>query len=130
MNREGPAAGKGGVDLVAQGVSGLMSITGEAGRPPVKVGVPITDLGAALFAVTGILAALLARARTGRGQRVDKGSRRRHRGGRCVCLSVILHHPCKKMRPPGAGGNPMAFPQVVRGPISIYLDIDILMGLP
>jgi len=67
----GPASGKGGFDLVAQGVSGLMSITGEAGRPPVKVGVPITDLGAGLFAVTGILSALLARARTGRGQRVD-----------------------------------------------------------
>ena len=67
----GPAAGKGGFDLVAQGVSGLMSITGEPGRPPVKVGIPITDLGAGLFAVTGILSALLARARTGRGQRVD-----------------------------------------------------------
>ncbi len=67
----GPTSGKGGFDLVAQGVSGLMSITGEAGRPPVKVGVPITDLGAGLFAVTGILSALLARARTGRGQRVD-----------------------------------------------------------
>ena len=67
----GPSAGKGGFDLVAQGVSGLMSVTGEAGGPPVKVGVPITDLGAGLFAVTGILAALLARARTGRGQRVD-----------------------------------------------------------
>ncbi len=67
----GPAAAKGGFDLVAQGVSGLMSITGEPGRPPVKVGVPITDLGAGLFAVTGILSALLARATTGRGQRVD-----------------------------------------------------------
>ena len=67
----GPSAGKGGFDLVAQGVSGLMSVTGEAGGPPVKVGVPITDLGAGLFAVTGILAALLARGRTGRGQRVD-----------------------------------------------------------
>ena len=67
----GPAAGKGGFDLVAQGVSGLMSITGEAGRPPAKVGIPITDLGAGLFAVTGILSALLARATTGRGQRVD-----------------------------------------------------------
>ena len=67
----GPSAGKGGFDLVAQGVSGLMSVTGEAGGPPVKVGVPITDLGAGLFAVTGILAALLARARTGRGQLVD-----------------------------------------------------------
>lgn len=67
----GPAAGKGGFDLVAQGVSGLMSITGEPERPPVKVGIPITDLGAGLFAVTGILSALLARATTGRGQRVD-----------------------------------------------------------
>ena len=67
----GPSAGKGGFDLVAQGVSGLMSVTGEPGGPPVKVGVPITDLGAGLFAVTGVLAALLARARTGRGQLVD-----------------------------------------------------------
>ena len=67
----GPSAGKGGFDLVAQGVSGLMSVTGTPGGPPVKVGVPITDLGAGLFAVTGILAALLARARTGRGQLVD-----------------------------------------------------------
>ncbi len=67
----GPSAGKGGFDLVAQGVSGLMSVTGEAGRPPVKSGIPVTDLGAALFAVAGILSALLARARTGRGQLVD-----------------------------------------------------------
>ena len=67
----GPSAGKGGFDLVAQGESGLMSVTGEAGGPPVKVGVPITDLGAGLFAVTGILSALLVRARTGRGQLVD-----------------------------------------------------------
>ena len=67
----GPASGKGGFDLVAQGVSGLMSITGEAGRPPVKIGIPITDLGAGLFAVAGILAALMARTKTGRGQQVD-----------------------------------------------------------
>ncbi len=67
----GPASGKGGFDLVAQGVSGLMSITGEAGRPPVKVGIPITDLGAGLFGVAGILAALMARTKTGRGQHVD-----------------------------------------------------------
>ena len=67
----GPAAGRGGFDLVAQGVSGLMSVTGEPDRPPVKVGVPLTDLGAGLFAVIGILAALQHRARTGRGQQVD-----------------------------------------------------------
>jgi formyl-CoA transferase len=67
----GPDAGKGGFDLIAQGVSGLMSVTGEAGRPPVKVGVPLTDLGAALFALSAILAALHYRGRTGRGQHID-----------------------------------------------------------
>ena len=67
----GPAASKGGFDLIAQGVSGLMSITGETGRPPVKVGVPLTDLGAALFALAAILAALHYRTRTGLGQHID-----------------------------------------------------------
>jgi crotonobetainyl-CoA:carnitine CoA-transferase CaiB-like acyl-CoA transferase len=67
----GPDAGKGGFDLVAQGVSGLMSITGEPGRPPVKCGVPITDLGAGLFALSGVLTALYHRTQTGRGQYID-----------------------------------------------------------
>jgi crotonobetainyl-CoA:carnitine CoA-transferase CaiB-like acyl-CoA transferase len=47
----GPARGKGGFDLIAQGVSGIMSITGDPDGPPVKCGVPLTDLGAGLFAV-------------------------------------------------------------------------------
>jgi len=67
----GPWASKGGFDLVAQGVSGVMSVTGEAGRPPVKAGIPVTDLGAGLFALAGILAALHHRDRTGQGQHVD-----------------------------------------------------------
>jgi formyl-CoA transferase len=67
----GPDALKGGFDLIAQGVSGLMSVTGEPGGPPVKVGVPLTDLGAAMFALSGILAALHYRTRTGRGQYID-----------------------------------------------------------
>jgi crotonobetainyl-CoA:carnitine CoA-transferase CaiB-like acyl-CoA transferase len=67
----GPDAGKGGFDLIAQGVSGLMSVTGERGRPPAKVGVPLTDLGAALFALSAVLAALHYRSRTGRGQHID-----------------------------------------------------------
>jgi formyl-CoA transferase len=67
----GPDASKGGFDLIAQGVSGLMSITGEAGRPPVKIGVPLTDLGAGLFALSAILAALHYRNRTGLGQYID-----------------------------------------------------------
>src|SRR5262245_56856916 len=67
----GPSAGKGGFDLVAQGVTGLVSITGEPDGPPVKVGVPITDLGAALFACGAILAALYHRTQSGRGQYID-----------------------------------------------------------
>ena len=67
----GPSSAKGGFDLIAQGVSGLMSITGEPGRPPVKCGVPLTDLGAALFALGGILAAIHYRTTTGLGQQVD-----------------------------------------------------------
>ena len=67
----GPDRTKGGLDLIAQGVSGIMSVTGEPGGPPMKAGVPLTDLGAALFAATGILAALAYRTRTGKGQQVD-----------------------------------------------------------
>jgi len=67
----GPDASKGGFDLVAQGVAGLMSVTGEPGGPPVKCGIPITDLGAGLFVLSGILAALYDRTRTGRGQYID-----------------------------------------------------------
>jgi len=67
----GPDASKGGLDLIAQGVSGLMSVTGEPGRPPVKVGVPLTDLGAAMFALAAVLAALHYRHRTGLGQYVE-----------------------------------------------------------
>jgi len=67
----GPYAARGGYDLIAQGMSGIMSATGSEGGAPVKVGVPITDLGAGLFAVFGILCALRARHVTGRGQLVD-----------------------------------------------------------
>ena len=67
----GPHGARGGFDLVAQGVSGIMSVTGEPDGPPVKAGIPLTDLGASLFAVAGILAALHDRHRTGAGQHVD-----------------------------------------------------------
>jgi formyl-CoA transferase len=67
----GPSRQKGGFDLIAQGVSGIMSVTGSPGGPPVKAGIPLTDLGAGLFAVVGILAALENRHRTGVGQRID-----------------------------------------------------------
>jgi len=70
--RTGPYADKGGFDLVAQGMSGLMSITGESkDKPPMKVGAPITDITAGLLAASGILAALVHRNKTGEGQKVD-----------------------------------------------------------
>ena len=71
FGQTGPYAQRGGFDLIAQGMSGIMSATGTEGGPPVKVGVPITDLGAGLFGLMGILAALRARRVTGRGQLVD-----------------------------------------------------------
>jgi formyl-CoA transferase len=71
FGQTGPYASRGGYDLIAQGMSGIMSATGSPDGPPAKVGVPITDLGAALFAVVGILCALRARRVTGTGQRVD-----------------------------------------------------------
>ena len=69
--RDGPYADKGGFDLIAQGVSGLMSITGEPDGPPVKTGNPVADINAGILAVTGILAAWAHRLKTGEGQIVD-----------------------------------------------------------
>ncbi|MEO5732595.1 MAG: CoA transferase, partial [Rubrivivax sp.] len=69
--RTGPAADKGGFDLIAQGVSGLMSITGEPGGAPVKVGSPVTDLNAGMLAALGIVSAYVHRLKTGHGQFVD-----------------------------------------------------------
>jgi crotonobetainyl-CoA:carnitine CoA-transferase CaiB-like acyl-CoA transferase len=72
FGRTGPYADRGGFDLIAQGMSGLMSITGEGpGRPPMKVGAPVTDITAGILGCVGILAALHSRASTGQGQMVD-----------------------------------------------------------
>ncbi len=72
FGRSGPYADRGGFDLIAQGMSGLMSITGEdPERPPVKVGVPVTDITAGILAALGVVSAYASRLQTGRGQRVD-----------------------------------------------------------
>lgn len=67
----GPLRDKAGLDLIMQGYGGLMSITGEPGRVPVKVGLPATDLGAAMLATYGVLAALVSRASSAMGQKVE-----------------------------------------------------------
>jgi formyl-CoA transferase len=68
---DGPYAQLAGLDIIAQAMSGLMSITGEPNAPPVKVGVPIADLSCALYATIAVLAALRARDRDGHGQFID-----------------------------------------------------------
>jgi crotonobetainyl-CoA:carnitine CoA-transferase CaiB-like acyl-CoA transferase len=72
FGRTGPLAEQGGFDLIAQGYSGLMSVTGEGpGRPPVKVGAPVTDITAGILVAFGVVSALFERERTGRGRLVD-----------------------------------------------------------
>jgi crotonobetainyl-CoA:carnitine CoA-transferase CaiB-like acyl-CoA transferase len=72
FGRTGPLAEAGGFDLVAQGMSGLMSITGEGpGRPPVKVGAPVCDITAGILLAMGVLAAYAHKQKTGEGQLVD-----------------------------------------------------------
>jgi crotonobetainyl-CoA:carnitine CoA-transferase CaiB-like acyl-CoA transferase len=69
--RDGPLFDKGGFDLIAQGFAGLMAVTGEPGRPPVKNGNPVADINAGLLAAIGVAAAYAHKQKTGRGQIVD-----------------------------------------------------------
>jgi crotonobetainyl-CoA:carnitine CoA-transferase CaiB-like acyl-CoA transferase len=71
LGYDGPHAGRGGFDLIAQGMGGIMHVTGEADGPPTSVGLPICDLGTGMWAVQGILAALYERQRTGKGRLVE-----------------------------------------------------------
>jgi crotonobetainyl-CoA:carnitine CoA-transferase CaiB-like acyl-CoA transferase len=68
FGQDGPYSKRPGFDQIAQGMGGLMSITGLPGQGPVRVGIPIADLCAGLFAAQGILVALLERERSGEGQ--------------------------------------------------------------
>lgn len=71
FGQDGPYAHRAGYDFIIQGMSGLMSITGEPGRQPQKSGVAITDIFTGLYAVSAILSALHMRQTTGRGQHID-----------------------------------------------------------
>ncbi len=90
-----------GYDQIAQGTSGLMSLTGTVGGPPTKVGVPVGDVGAGMFAANAILAALLGRARTGSGAYIDVGLN--------DSLLALLTYQAARLfvlgRPPAPEGN-------------------------
>ncbi len=71
LGYDGPLASRGGFDLIAQGMGGMMHVTGEPDGPPTSVGLPICDLGTGMWGVQGILAALYERERTGAGNLVE-----------------------------------------------------------
>jgi crotonobetainyl-CoA:carnitine CoA-transferase CaiB-like acyl-CoA transferase len=71
FGQTGPWSQRPGFDLIAQAMAGVMSITGHPGQPPTKAGVPVADIGCALFALYGILTAYIGRTTTGVGQHVD-----------------------------------------------------------
>jgi len=71
FGQSGPYAQRPAFDMIAQGMGGTVSITGEPGRPPVRVGYSIGDLGAALYAVSATMAALYEREKTGQGQYIE-----------------------------------------------------------
>jgi crotonobetainyl-CoA:carnitine CoA-transferase CaiB-like acyl-CoA transferase len=71
FGRTGPYAERGGYDLVAQGMSGLMAVTGEPGRAPAKHGAPTCDINAGMLGALGVVAAYVHRLKTGEGQLVD-----------------------------------------------------------
>lgn len=71
FGQTGPYADRPGYDLIAQGMSGMMSATGHPDSPPVKISAPVADLAAGMFAANGILAAYIHRLKTGEGQIVD-----------------------------------------------------------
>lgn len=71
FGQQGPDRDKGGYDLIMQGITGIMDMTGEPGQPPAKVPVAALDYGAGMYAALGILSAVVAREKTGRGQWVQ-----------------------------------------------------------
>jgi crotonobetainyl-CoA:carnitine CoA-transferase CaiB-like acyl-CoA transferase len=71
FGQTGPSAARAGYDLMAQGIGGIMAMTGSPDGPPMRVGVPIADIFSGVYATVGILAALVRRQSTGRGGYVD-----------------------------------------------------------
>lgn len=89
----GPYHKLGGYDAIIQAMSGLMAVNGEEGMPPLRVGVPITDIIAALYAAYSVTLALLVRERTGKGQHIDVSL---YESGICAVAQWITIHSLTK----------------------------------
>ena len=101
FGQTGPYAHRAGYDFIIQGMAGLMSVTGEPGGQPQKVGVAVTDIFTGVYSATAILAALLQRARTGVGQHIDMSLLD-------VATSIMANQSMNYLvsgKPPGMMGN-------------------------
>ena len=92
---DGPYAGRPGIDFLAQGYAGLLALTGEPAEAPVRVTVPVVDTMTSLLVVSGVLAALHARTRTGEGQRID-----------ISLLDAVVHAQCSGLGAYFLAGDP------------------------
>jgi crotonobetainyl-CoA:carnitine CoA-transferase CaiB-like acyl-CoA transferase len=101
FGQSGPSAGKAAYDQILQGMGGLMSITGPVGGPPIKVGVPIADIAAGMFAAYAVMVALFHRERTGQGQMIDTSLL----DGQVALLTFQAQRYFSTGKPPGWGGN-------------------------
>ena len=109
FGRPGPYAERGGFDLITQGMSGIMSITGEGpGRPPIKVGAPITDITAGILSATGILGAVVSRYETGQGQYVD--SSLYEAGIMHTFWQTAIYHATGEIPEPMGSAHPLSAP--------------------
>ena len=121
----GPRAGQPGYDILAQGMSGIMSLTGEPDGAPIRYPVPISDMSVGVYALIAILAALYERERTGRGQAIDAGILEAQmtwlcptagsyfatgRTGSAWATSIRPSRPTSPLRPPTATSSSRAAP--------------------
>jgi len=101
FGQNGPSAGKAAYDQILQGLGGLMSITGPVGGPPIKVGVPIADIVAGMFAAYAVVVALFHREKTGQGQMIDTSLL----DGQVALLTFQAQRYFLNGKAPGWGGN-------------------------
>ncbi|HET6182466.1 MAG TPA: CoA transferase [Acetobacteraceae bacterium] len=100
FGQTGPYAARGGFDLIAQAMSGLMSINGPEDGPPFRLPIAISDVAAGMFLAFGLLAAVEARHRTGRGQRVETSLLE---SALSLCVYEAAHYFATGTRPPRIG---------------------------
>ena len=112
FGQTGPYREKPAYDMVVQAMSGMMSVTGSADSGPCRVGVSIGDLGAGLYAVIGTQSALLRRARTGEGERVDVSM--------LDCQMALLENPVARLSATGSVPGPIGSRHPSMAPFDVY----------